>query len=222
MKVHFISIGGSAMHNLAIALKLKGYNVTGSDDKIFEPSSSRLQKYGLMPDKFGWDKSRISNNIDFIILGMHAKIDNPELLEAQKKNIKIYSYPEFIYESSKEKTRIVISGSHGKTSITSIILHVLKKCEIEVDYLLGAQLSGFETMVNLTDQNEFIVIEGDEYLSSAIDDRPKFHVYQPNIAILPDNIQTTRKFHLQRDHAKNFLDQEKKNLTLKSKRWQKN
>ena len=184
MKVHFISIGGSAMHNLAIALKLKGYNVTGSDDKIFEPSSSRLQKYGLMPDKFGWDKSRISNNIDFIILGMHAKIDNPELLEAQKKNIKIYSYPEFIYESSKEKTRIVISGSHGKTSITSIILHVLKKCEIEVDYLVGAQLSGFETMVNLTDQNEFIVIEGDEYLSSAIDDRPKFHVYQPNIALI--------------------------------------
>ena len=184
MKVHFISIGGSAMHNLAIALKLKRYNVTGSDDKIFEPSRSRLQKHGLMPDKFGWDKSRISNNIDFIILGMHAKIDNPELLEAQKKNIKIYSYPEFIYESSKEKTRIVISGSHGKTSITSIILHVLKKCEIEVDYLVGAQLSGFETMVHLTEENEFIIIEGDEYLSSAIDNRPKFHVYQPNIALI--------------------------------------
>ena len=172
------------MHNLAIALKLKGYNVSGSDDKIFEPSSSRLQKYGLMPDKIGWDKSRISNNIDFIILGMHAKIDNPELLEAQKKNIKIYSYPEFIYESSKEKTRIVISGSHGKTSITSIILHVLKKCEIEVDYLVGAQLSGFETMVNLTDQNEFIVIEGDEYLSSPIDLTPKFHKYKANIALI--------------------------------------
>ena len=184
MKVHFISIGGSAMHNLAIALKLKRYNVTGSDDKIFEPSRSRLQKHGLMPDKFGWDKSRISNNIDFIILGMHAKIDNPELLEAQKKNIKIYSYPEFIYESSKEKTRIVISGSHGKTSITSIILHVLKKCEIDVDYLVGAQLSGFETMVHLTEENEFIIIEGDEYLSSAIDNRPKFHVYQPNIALI--------------------------------------
>ena len=184
MKVHFIAIGGSAMHNLAIALKLKGYDVTGSDDNIFEPSKSRLEKHGLFPVKLGWDPSRISSNIDFIILGMHAKIDNPELLECQKNNLKIYSYPEFIYEFSKEKTRVVIGGSHGKTSITSIILHVLKKCGIEVDYLVGAQLSGFETMVHLTDENEFIVMEGDEYLSSPIDRRPKFHLYKPNIALI--------------------------------------
>ncbi len=184
MKVHFIAIGGSAMHNLAIALKLKGYDVTGSDDNIFEPSKSRLEKHGLFPVKLGWDPSRISSNIDFIILGMHAKIDNPELLECQKNNLKIYSYPEFIYEFSKEKTRVVIGGSHGKTSITSIILHVLNKCGIEVDYLVGAQLSGFETMVHLTDENEFIVMEGDEYLSSPIDKRPKFHLYKPNIALI--------------------------------------
>ena len=184
MRVHFIAIGGSAMHNLAIALKLKGYYVTGSDDNIFEPSKSRLEKYGLYPVKLGWDPLKISSEIDFIILGMHAKIDNPELLECQKNNLKIYSYPEFIYEFSKEKTRVVIGGSHGKTSITSIILHVLNKCDIKVDYMVGAQLSGFETMVHLTDENEFIVLEGDEYLSSPIDKRPKFHIYKPNIALI--------------------------------------
>ena len=184
MKVHFIAIGGSAMHNLAIALHLKGYNVTGSDDSIFEPSKSRLKKNGLHPEKIGWDRSRISDDIDCVILGMHAKEDNLELEEAKKKSIKIYSYPEFIYEMSKEKTRVVIGGSHGKTSITAMVLHVLSNNSISVDYMVGAQLKGFETMVHLTEENDFILLEGDEYLSSPIDRRPKFHLYKPNIALL--------------------------------------
>tara|TARA_B110000483_G_scaffold138978_1_gene166055 strand:+ start:23873 stop:25237 length:1365 start_codon:yes stop_codon:yes gene_type:complete len=184
MRIHFIAVGGSAMHNLAIALHLKGYLVTGSDDNIFEPSKSRLDKYGLLPEKFGWFPSKISSELDFVILGMHAKADNPELLESKIKNIKILSYPEFIYEMSKDKTRVVIGGSHGKTSITAMILHVLNSNNKDVDYMVGAQLEGFETMVHLTDQNDFILLEGDEYLSSPIDRRPKFHLYQPNIALL--------------------------------------
>ena len=184
MNIHFIAIGGSAMHNLAIALHLKGYSVSGSDDNIFEPSKSRLDKYGLLPEKFGWFPSKISSDLDFVILGMHAKADNPELLESKIKNIKILSYPEFIYEMSKDKTRVVIGGSHGKTSITAMILHVLNSNNKDVDYMVGAQLEGFETMVHLTDQNDFILLEGDEYLSSPIDRRPKFHLYQPNIALL--------------------------------------
>jgi UDP-N-acetylmuramate: L-alanyl-gamma-D-glutamyl-meso-diaminopimelate ligase len=184
MRIHFIAVGGSAMHNLAIALHLKGYLVTGSDDNIFEPSKSRLDKYGLLPEKFGWFPSKISSDLDFVILGMHAKADNLELLESKIKNIKILSYPEFIYEMSKDKTRVVIGGSHGKTSITAMILHVLNSNNKDVDYMVGAQLEGFETMVHLTDQNDFILLEGDEYLSSPIDRRPKFHLYQPNIALL--------------------------------------
>tara|TARA_B100000768_G_scaffold26709_1_gene24825 strand:- start:3751 stop:5115 length:1365 start_codon:yes stop_codon:yes gene_type:complete len=184
MRIHFIAVGGSAMHNLAIALHLKGYLVTGSDDNIFEPSKSRLVKYGLLPEKFGWFPSKISSDLDFVILGMHAKADNPELLESKTKNIKILSYPEFIYEMSKDKTRVVIGGSHGKTSITAMILHVLNSNNKDVDYMVGAQLEGFETMVHLTDQNDFILLEGDEYLSSPIDRRPKFHLYQPNIALV--------------------------------------
>ena len=184
MRIHFIAVGGSAMHNLAIALHLKGYLVTGSDDNIFEPSKSRLDKYGLLPEKFGWYPSKISSDLDFVILGMHAKADNLELLESKIKNIKILSYPEFIYEMSKDKTRVVIGGSHGKTSITAMILHVLNSNNKDVDYMVGAQLEGFETMVHLTDQNDFILLEGDEYLSSPIDRRPKFHLYQPNIALL--------------------------------------
>ena len=184
MRIHFIAVGGSAMHNLAIALHLKGHLVNGSDDNIFEPSKSRLDKYGLLPEKFGWYPSKISSDLDFVILGMHAKADNPELLESKIKNIKILSYPEFIYEMSKDKTRVVIGGSHGKTSITAMILHVLNSNNKDVDYMVGAQLEGFETMVHLTDQNDFILLEGDEYLSSPIDRRPKFHLYQPNIALL--------------------------------------
>ena len=184
MNIHFIAIGGSAMHNLAIALHNKGYQVTGSDDTIHDPSKSRLENKGLLPKAFGWFPEKITQDIDVIILGMHAKEDNPELLQAQDMGLKIYSYPEFLYEQSKDKTRVVIGGSHGKTTITSMILHVLAYHDREVDYMVGAQLEGFETMVHLTTENEFMVLEGDEYLSSPIDRRPKFHLYKPNIALL--------------------------------------
>jgi UDP-N-acetylmuramate: L-alanyl-gamma-D-glutamyl-meso-diaminopimelate ligase len=184
MRTHFIAIGGAAMHNLALALHNKGYQVTGSDDAIFEPSKSRLDKKGLLPNEMGWFPEKITSDIEAIILGMHAKEDNPELLKAQELGLKIYSYPEFLYEQSKNKTRVVIGGSHGKTTITSMILHVMHFHNIEVDYMVGAQLEGFDTMVHLTHENDFIVLEGDEYLSSPIDRRPKFHLYQPNIALL--------------------------------------
>ena len=184
MRIHFIAIGGAAMHNLALALHVKGYRVTGSDDAIFEPSKSRLQKNGLLPEELGWFPEKISSNIDAIILGMHAKENNVELIKAKELNLKIYSYPEFLYEQSKNKTRVVIGGSHGKTTITSMVLHVMNYHNIAVDYMVGAQLEGFETMVHLTEENEFIVLEGDEYLSSPIDRRPKFHLYKPNIALL--------------------------------------
>ena len=184
MRIHFIAIGGSAMHNLALALHHKGYHITGSDDVIFEPSKSRLDTHGLLPEVFGWFPEKISTSLDAVILGMHAKPDNPELLKAQELGVTIYSYPEFLYEQSKDKTRVVIGGSHGKTTITSMILHVMNYHDREVDYMVGAQLEGFETMVHLTEDNDFIVLEGDEYLSSPIDRRPKFHLYKPNIALL--------------------------------------
>lgn len=184
MRTHFIAIGGAAMHNLALALHFKGYHVTGSDDAVFEPSKSRLQKQGLLPAELGWFPEKITADIEAIILGMHAKADNPELLRAKELGLKIYSYPEFLYEQSKNKTRVVIGGSHGKTTITSMILHVMHYHNIEVDYMVGAQLEGFDTMVHLTETNDFIVLEGDEYLSSPIDRRPKFHLYQPNIALI--------------------------------------
>jgi UDP-N-acetylmuramate: L-alanyl-gamma-D-glutamyl-meso-diaminopimelate ligase len=184
MRVHFIAIGGSAMHNLALALHNKGYQVTGSDDEIFDPSKSRLADKGLLPESYGWFSEKITNDLDAIILGMHAKADNPELLKAKEIGLKIYSYPEFLYEQSKNKTRVVIGGSHGKTTITSMILHVMHYHDKEVDYMVGAQLEGFDTMVHLTEENDFIVLEGDEYLSSPIDRRPKFHLYKPNIALL--------------------------------------
>ena len=184
MNVHFIAIGGAAMHNLALALHQKGMHVTGSDDVIFEPSKSRLDARGLLPNKMGWFPEKITSSIDAIILGMHAKADNPELIKAQQLGLNIYSYPEFIYEQSKNKTRVVIGGSHGKTTITAMILHVLNYHDKAVDYMVGAQLEGFDVMVQLTDDNDFIVLEGDEYLSSPIDLRPKFHHYKPNIALL--------------------------------------
>jgi UDP-N-acetylmuramate: L-alanyl-gamma-D-glutamyl-meso-diaminopimelate ligase len=184
MQIHFIAIGGSAMHNLALALADKGYTVTGSDDVIFEPSKTRLKEKGLLPENFGWFSNKIHESLDAVILGMHAKADNPELLRAKELGLPIYSYPEFLYEQSKNKTRVVIGGSHGKTTITSMILHVLKYHNRGVDYMVGAQLDGFDRMVHLTEGNDFIVLEGDEYLSSPIDRRPKFHLYRPNIALL--------------------------------------
>ena len=184
MHYHFIAIGGSAMHNLAIALHLKGEKVTGSDDEIFSPSKERLSKYGILPMQTGWSTENVTSSIDTIILGMHARVDNPELLKAEELNIPIFSYPEFIYEQTKNQTRVVIGGSHGKTSITSMILHVLSKQNIDHNYMVGAQLEGFECMVKLSNDVEIAIIEGDEYLSSAIDRRPKFHLYRPNIAVI--------------------------------------
>ena len=184
MRIHFIAIGGSAMHNLAIALHNKGEHVTGSDDEIFDPSRTRLAAKGLLPEQYGWFEDNISSDIDAVILGMHAKQDNIELLRSKALGLTIYSYPEFLYEQSKNKTRVVIGGSHGKTTITSMILHVMHYHDKDVDYMVGAQLEGFDTMVHLTKENDFIVLEGDEYLSSALDRRPKFHLYKPNIALL--------------------------------------
>jgi UDP-N-acetylmuramate: L-alanyl-gamma-D-glutamyl-meso-diaminopimelate ligase len=184
MKVHFIAIGGSAMHNLAIALHKKGIIVTGSDDEIFEPSKSRLLKYNLLPAHEGWDERNISGDLDAVILGMHARADNPELLKANEMGLKIYSYPEFLFEQSRDKKRIVIGGSHGKTTITAMILHVLQKTGIDADYMVGAQLEGFDVMVQLSNEAKFMIFEGDEYLTSPIDRRPKFHLYKPHIALL--------------------------------------
>lgn len=184
MRIHFIAIGGSAMHNLAIALKEKGYEVSGSDDEIFEPSLSRLKKHGILPQTIGWDTSRITKELDAIVLGMHARSDNPELLKAEELGLKIYSYPEYLYEQTKDKTRIVIGGSHGKTTITSMVMHVLRIAGIDFDYMVGAQLEGFENMVSLKQNTKIAVFEGDEYLTSPIDLRPKFHLYQPNIALI--------------------------------------
>jgi UDP-N-acetylmuramate: L-alanyl-gamma-D-glutamyl-meso-diaminopimelate ligase len=182
--VHFIAIGGSAMHNLAIALHTEGYKVTGSDDEVYEPSKSRLKQYDLLPDRMGWDNTRVDIEIDAVIVGMHAREDNVELVKAQDLGLPIFSYPEFIYEQTKDKCRVVIGGSHGKTSITSMILHVMQYNHIDVDYMVGAQLNGFECMVKLTENNSVAILEGDEYLSSPIDRRPKFHLYNPDIAVI--------------------------------------
>ena len=184
MKIHLIAIGGSAMHNMALALREKGFEVTGSDDAIFNPSKSRLEKAGLLPKKTGWFPEKITEDIDAIILGMHARVDNPELKKAQEIGLPIYSYPEYIYEQCKDKKRVVIGGSHGKTSITAMILHVLNHHQIDCDYMVGAQLEGFTTMVKLTHEAPVVILEGDEYLSSPIDRRPKFHWYKPHVAVL--------------------------------------
>ena len=198
------------MHNLAIAMHKKGFKLSGSDDEIFEPSKSRLAKYGLLPAKMGWDLNNITKELDAVILGMHARADNPELLKAKELEIKIYSYPEYIYEQTKDKIRVVIGGSHGKTTITAMILHVLNYNKIDCDYLVGAQLEGFETMVKLTAEAKIAVIEGDEYLSSPIDRRPKFHLYKPNIAILSgiawDHINVFPTFEMYVDQFKIFIN----------------
>ena len=210
MNIHFIAIGGAAMHNLALALHLKGDTVTGSDDVIFDPSKTRLEAMGILPKEFGWYPDKITSNLDAVVVGMHAKADNKELLKAQDLGLKIYSYPEFLYEQSKFKTRVVIGGSHGKTTITSMILHVLHYFNRDVDYMVGAQLEGFDVMVKLTDENDFIILEGDEYLSSPIDSRPKFHLYKPNIALLSgiawDHINVFPTWDIYVEQFKIFID----------------
>jgi UDP-N-acetylmuramate: L-alanyl-gamma-D-glutamyl-meso-diaminopimelate ligase len=183
MNVHFISIGGSVMHQLAIALHRKGYKVTGTDDEIFEPAKSNLQKEGILPTIIGWQPELITKDIDAVILGMHAKADNPELLKAKELGLKIYSFPEYIYQESLHKTRVVVGGSHGKTTTTSMIMHVLKNAHKEFDYLVGAKLEGFDQSVNITNA-PVIICEGDEYPASVIEKRPKFHFLFPHIAII--------------------------------------
>lgn len=183
-KVHFIAIGGSAMHNLAIALHRKGYQVSGSDDEIFDPARQRLHDNRLLPDQLGWYPEKIDNQLDAVILGMHARGDNPELAKAKELGLKIFSYPEFLYEQSKDKLRVVIGGSHGKTTITAMVLHVLQAEGIDCDYMVGAKLEGFDVMVRLTKEAKVMVFEGDEYLTSALDLRPKFHLYKPDIALV--------------------------------------
>lgn len=182
--IHFIAIGGAAMHNLALALHSKGYKVTGSDDEIKEPSLSRLKVAGLLPEKMGWFPEKLEEKPEAVILGMHARADNPELLRANELGLKIYSFPEYFYEQSKDKIRVVIGGSHGKTTITSMVMHVLKTCGKDFDYMVGSTVAGFDTMVRLTAKAPFIILEGDEYLSSPIDRRPKFHLYQAHIGLL--------------------------------------
>ncbi len=184
MRVHFIAIGGSAMHNLALALHSKGFSISGSDDEIFEPSKSRLANVGLLPMEMGWFPQKITANIDAVILGMHARNDNPELLRAKELGLKVFSYPEYLYEQTKEKIRAVVGGSHGKTTITAMVMHVLKTCNKEFDYMVGSQIAGFETMVGLSHEAPIAVFEGDEYLTSPIDLRPKFHLYQANIGLI--------------------------------------
>jgi len=183
MNIHFIAIGGSVMHQLAIALSKKGYHITGSDDEIFEPAASNLREYGILPDQFGWFPQKISENTDAVILGMHARIDNPELLRARELRIPVYSFPEYIYRESVNKKRIAIGGSHGKTTITSMVMHVLRENRIDFDYLVGARLEGFNQSVDITDA-PVIVCEADEYPASAIEKRPKFHFLFPHIAVL--------------------------------------
>jgi UDP-N-acetylmuramate: L-alanyl-gamma-D-glutamyl-meso-diaminopimelate ligase len=214
MNVHFIAIGGTAMHNLAIALKRKGYQVTGSDDEFFEPSLSRLKAEGLLPEEKGWHPETIDTHLDAVILGMHARIDNPELHRAQDLGIPVYSYPEYLLEQSKNKTRIVIGGSHGKTTITSMIIHAFRQNGIDCDYMVGAASDGLEDTVRLSENASFMVIEGDEYLTSPIDLRPKFHLYRPHIALISgiawDHINVFPSF-------ENYVDQFRIFCTLMEK-----
>ncbi len=207
--IHFIAIGGAAMHNLALAVAGKeGYVVTGSDDEIFDPALTHLRDAGLLPAEMGWHPEHITRDIDAIILGMHAREDNPELVRARELGLKIYSFPEYLYEQTKDKIRIVVGGSHGKTTTTSMILYVLNRLGIEADYMVGAQIEGFERMVRLSDTAKYAVFEGDEYLTSPLDLRSKFLWYHPHYAILtgiawdhinvfptfPEYVDTFRKF----------------------------
>lgn len=184
MNVHFIAIGGSVMHNLAIALHLNGCKVTGSDDEIFEPAKSKLDHYHLLPEKEGWYPERITPALDSVLLGMHAKADNPELIRAMELGLKIFSFPEFLYEQAKNKVRVVIGGSHGKTSITAMVMHILKKNNRDFDYMVGSEVRGFEITVRLSEKAPVMIFEGDEYPDSAINLTPKFHIYRPQIALI--------------------------------------
>lgn len=209
-RVHFIAIGGSAMHNLAIALNQQGFEVSGSDDEIFEPSRGRLERLGLLPPRMGWDPMVITTDLDAVILGMHARADNPELLRAQELGIPVFSYPAYFHEQTKDKTRVVIGGSHGKTTITSMIVHVLRAAGTDFDYLVGAQLEGFDCMVKLSAKSKVAVIEGDEYLASTLEPVPKFHLYKPDIALISgiawDHINVFKTFESYVEQFAIFID----------------
>jgi UDP-N-acetylmuramate: L-alanyl-gamma-D-glutamyl-meso-diaminopimelate ligase len=209
MRIHFISIGGSVMHQLAIALKRKGYQVTGSDDEIFEPAKGNLEKEGILPGKTGWDTKNINSNLDAVILGMHARADNPEIARAKELGLKLYSFPEYIYKESLHKTRVVVGGSHGKTTTTSMIMHVLKETGKQFDYLVGARLQGFEQSVNISDA-PVLICEGDEYPASTIEKRPKFHFLFPHIAIITgiawDHINVFPTFENYLEQFRIFID----------------
>ena len=209
MNIHFIAIGGSVMHNMALAMCKSGNLVTGSDDEIFEPAKSRLAAKGILPEQIGWYPEKIHDKLDAVILGMHAREDNPELLKAKELGLKIYSFPEYIYEQSKNKTRVVIGGSHGKTTITAMIMHVLHTLGRDFDYMVGAQLEGFETMFRISDA-PVIILEGDEYLTSTLDRRPKFHLYKPDIALLSgiawDHINVFPTFEMYVEQFRIFID----------------
>jgi len=204
-QIHFIAIGGAAMHNVAIALHKNGNIITGSDDKIFDPAKSNLYRYGLLPSNEGWFPEKIHKELDFVILGMHARADNPELIKAKEIGIKIYSFPEYIYEHSANKKRIVVGGSHGKTSITGMILHVMQNSGVNADFLLGASVPGIDGNVKLSNEAQMIIIEGDEYLTSPDDLRPKFHLYKPHVAVISgiawDHINVFKTFE---DYTKQF------------------
>ncbi len=210
MNIHFIAIGGAAMHNLALALHHQGHRITGSDDQIFEPSRARLQAAGLLPLQEGWNPQHIHNQIDAVILGMHAKANNPELLKAKELQIPIYSYPAFVRQQTEHKTRVVIGGSHGKTTTTSLLMHGLKSLNQPFDYLVGAQIQGFERMVDLNPEHPLAILEGDEYLASALEPVPKFHLYQAHVAMLTGlawdhvNVFPTQEIYHQQFH--NFID----------------
>ncbi|MCK9613530.1 MAG: Mur ligase family protein [Bacteroidales bacterium] len=209
MNIHFIAIGGSVMHNMALAMAQNGHTVTGSDDEIFEPAKSRLAAKGILPPSSGWFPDKINSSLDAVILGMHAREDNPELIKAKEMDLKIYSFPEYIYEQSKNKTRVVIGGSHGKTTITAMIMHVLHDLGKDFDYMVGAQLEGFETMFRISDA-PVIILEGDEYLTSTLDKRPKFHLYRPNIALLSgiawDHINVFPTFEIYLEQFREFIE----------------
>lgn len=218
MHIHFIAIGGSAMHNLAIALKQKGYEITGSDDEIFEPSRSRLQKNGILPARIGWFEDNIHSGLDAVVLGMHARADNPELQKAKELGLRIFSYPEYIFEQTRDKRRVVIGGSHGKTSITSMILHVMERSGSDYDYMVGAQLEGFNCMVKLSENAPVAILEGDEYLSSPIDRRPKFLLYRPHVSVISgiawDHVNVFPTFEIYLDQFRNFIKAIEPNGTL--------
>lgn len=217
MQIHLIAIGGAVMHNLALALHQLGYQVTGSDDEIFEPSLSRLHKQGLLPAERGWFPEKIHDKLDAVILGMHARADNPELLKAKALGLAVYSFPEYVYEQSKHKTRVAICGSHGKTTITSMIMHVLQQRKMAFDYLVGAQLAGFETMVQFSDA-PLMIIEGDEYFASPLDKRPKFLHYQSQITLISgiawDHFNVFPTFNNYTDQFKQLMEGTKSSDTL--------